>query len=399
MGRCDRTVGFNLQPKRGYGANINVWMGALCIAMQHNMSLVSHYSWGRGSLFPWNGPRKLCSSTEFAAPLACHFGAATNPCHKSLRRAGASDTDHKLLLSEQRGWKENSTLTPANGFSYMMLGQAQLPVWPGCPEWALRTGKGGRTQNFLVAAAEFLFAHLPADLERRAAAAATELFGASGAPSSLISVHIRWGDKGKEIDLLHIQQYTAAVEKIAAKYGLVGADVHVFLMTEDQSALDSFNEEAQRRGWRVYCYKQAIIQQSRPSVGHASAGAKSKGSFINHSVVTREEGRIARAPYLFAGHNEMGMHSLISLMLGMEAVHYVLTISSSWSRLINALRLALFPGDRGQAELLFSKEFGHKRKSDPMRLLGHVKEDSSLDASAFNSIEVMADYAAIWRRY
>ena len=40
MSDCHRQVHFNLQPKRGYGASLNVWMGALCVAMQQNMSLV-----------------------------------------------------------------------------------------------------------------------------------------------------------------------------------------------------------------------------------------------------------------------------------------------------------------------------------------------------------------------
>jgi hypothetical protein len=41
------------------------------------------------------------------------------------------------------------------------------------------------------------------------------------------------------------------------------------------------------------------------------------------------------------GTRSLGRHSLIALLIAMEAKHYVLTTGSNWSRLINELRLAI----------------------------------------------------------
>lgn len=92
------------------------------------------------------------------------------------------------------------------------------------------------------------------------------------------------------------------------------------------------------------------------------------------------------------------MHSLIALILAMEAEHYVLTISSSWSKLVNALRLALFPKHkRGDADLLFSREFGRRKTSDPLRALGYIDAGNTVSADSFNAIEYMADYSSVSR--
>lgn len=404
MSDCHRQVHFNLQPKRGYGASLNVWMGALCVAMQQNMSLVANYDWKGG--YPWNGPRDLCSSAELATPLACHFGRATNPCHRTLRRRAASDQIMPSKLSEAVGWNHSLVLTPSMGFTHMAHGQAVSGVWPGCPDWSLRTGKGGKPENFLVAAADFLFSHMPAGLEHRAATAATEVFGSLGAPSSLISVHIRWGDKGGEMELLPILRYIGAIEKITAARGLFGANVHVFVMTEDRAALREFRTQAKPRGWRIYAYEKAIVQTSQRASTNSNltnvanklnASAEERRGFYNALIARRAASRIAPPPVAHAAGG-MGMHSLIALILTMEAEHYVLTISSSWSKLVNALRLALFPKHkRGDADLLFSREFGHWKTSDPLHALGYIDAGNTVSADSFNAIEYMADYSSVSR--
>jgi hypothetical protein len=55
MSDCHRQVHFNLQPKRGYGASLNVWMGALCVAMQQNMKETPDYLVVHGLVFTRSG--------------------------------------------------------------------------------------------------------------------------------------------------------------------------------------------------------------------------------------------------------------------------------------------------------------------------------------------------------
>jgi hypothetical protein len=52
-----------------------------------------------------------------------------------------------------------------------------------------------------------------------AEAAAHAVFGPAGAPRDMIAVHLRWGDKGKEMELVPVQKYVEAVERLALKVG------------------------------------------------------------------------------------------------------------------------------------------------------------------------------------
>lgn len=65
------------------------------------------------------------------------------------------------------------------------------------------------------------------------------------------------------MELLPILRYIGAIEKITAARGLFGANVHVFVMTEDRAALREFRTQAKPRGWRIYAYEKAIVQTSR----------------------------------------------------------------------------------------------------------------------------------------
>ena len=227
-----------------------------------------------------------------------------------------------------------------------------------------------------------------------------------GVPRGLASVFIRWGDKGGEMELLPILRYVGAVEKIAAVHGLLGANVHVFVMTEDHAALREFRTQAKPRGWRVYAYEKAIVQTSRRASSNSNltnvanklnASAEERRAFYNALIARRAASRIAPPPVKHAAGG-MGMHSLIALILAMEAEHYVLTISSSWSKLVNALRLALFPKHkRGDADLLFSREFGHWKTIDPLYALGYIDAGNTVSADSFNAIEYMADYSSVPR--
>ena len=88
----------------------------------------------------------------------------------------------------------------------------------------------------------------------------------------------------------------------------------VFVTTEDPTALEAFRR-ASPPGWTIHTY----------------APATANVTYTNK-----------RSPMNDARDSEgsAGLHSIIALVLSMEAVGYVLTTNSNWSRMIDELRQA-----------------------------------------------------------
>jgi hypothetical protein len=170
-----------------------------------------------------------------------------------------------------------------------------------------------------------------------------------GVPKNLITVHIRWGDKGKEMKLSSIYKYIAAIEEILRKrrtrmsknqhvptYKDTGYtilldtntdieietidhdEVNIFLATEDPEALDEF-QKAAPKVWNIYIDQYYIENlEYRNNIGNIYN--------VNTMVAAQYNGKT-------------GLLALGSLLVAMEANDYVLTTGSNWSRLINELRL------------------------------------------------------------
>ena len=130
-------------------------------------------------------------------------------------------------------------------------------------------------------------------------------------PSRLISVHIRWGDKGSEMKLATISEYIDAIQSLLTEKERDGRDkVHLYVTTEDSQALADFKHQThQYSHWNIY------------SSGSQPAAAKDS---MLHAAVD-SNGRV-------------GLESLAALLIAMEANRFVLVNGSNWSRLINELR-------------------------------------------------------------
>ena len=88
----------------------------------------------------------------------------------------------------------------------------------------------------------------------------------------------------------------------------------VFVTTEDPTALEAFRH-ASPPGWKIYTYAPATANVTYTNKRSPMADAReSEGS--------------------------AGLHSIVALVLSMEAVGYVLTTNSNWSRMIDELRQA-----------------------------------------------------------
>lgn len=68
---------------------------------------------------------------------------------------------------------------------------------------------------------ELLFSSITSKLLDLANSAARDVFGPSGAPQNLISVHLRWGDKGKENQLVPVSQYISEIARSECLMSLI----------------------------------------------------------------------------------------------------------------------------------------------------------------------------------
>ena len=207
--------------------------------------------------------------------------------------------------------------------------------WDGCPSWSHRRGT-----PFFVAAFRWLFSGLSPRLVKLAREAAINVFGPHGAPDALVTVHMRWGDKAiDKVTLQSASKYAEAVERLVATHlpGLASSKLSVFVTTEDGAALRAFQKEAGLRNWTVYTYAPALLHSNAHfEVGANGSHAQSAGSPLGAAL--------AQAQRNHQAVGWAGTHSIIALLLALEARLYVLTAvgasSSNWGRLINEMRMA-----------------------------------------------------------
>jgi len=108
---------------------------------------------------------------------------------------------------------------------------------------------------------------------------------------------VRWGDKGKEMELVPMPTYIAAIKRIAQKQGMPSDALSVFLTTEDPLALAEFRAAAPPT-WHIFVYEAAVSSD-------ASVHSQKEEATINNGA--------------------SGRHALVALLLAMEADHFVLT--------------------------------------------------------------------------
>lgn len=157
-----------------------------------------------------------------------------------------------------------------------------------------------------------------------AESAAETIFASVGGriPSQLITVHIRWGDKATEMKLLPVEVYIQAVRMLVKKFDI--SRPYIYLTTEDPAAVKEFRTTLSNlndtRHWKLFTYDGAIFQQHRTSARTQKIAVRS----------------MVRMSELSGGG--LGLHSLVALLLALEADYFVLTSRSNWSLLLDELR-------------------------------------------------------------
>ncbi|KAL1528432.1 hypothetical protein AB1Y20_009780 [Prymnesium parvum] len=305
----------------GLGANLHGWTQDLCEVSARGHVLVTKGPW------VWRDPifcgsdlssrgldwfRRKLNLFDFypgrQTALQCYFGPMT-------RCPISEEVDETYLYGNGRALWATIFWSPMRGATETYMKREDV--------WRVRGGTDSApmcADQKLVrqAGIELLFRSLPEQMIAAAERANREVFGEGGAPERMVTVHIRWGDKGKENALVSIDRYINATHELVARHQLGGAPA-VFITTEDPAALRAFRGAAPE-GWQLFYYAAAL-------------GTGDSKEHFSTAVSTTAVGAADTG-------GALGIYSLLALLLALEARFFVLTASSNWSILINELRRA-----------------------------------------------------------
>eukprot|EP00980_Cylindrotheca_fusiformis_P000606 scaffold154_cov129-Cylindrotheca_fusiformis.AAC.23 len=300
---CSLPLGnFKFRNRFGLGSDLHVWGQALCNALHHGVRIRTVFDW------LWMDQQECDNEKEGGggSPMLCYFPSSELQCPGDLQSA----TDHPTFDV---------------AFFNISGGPRQGTVNWDCPS-IVSTNPNTTTTTTTTfadvqrAAKEFLFARLSPHVVQEAERQHQLVFkGRNKTPEDLITVHIRWGDKHREMKLVPIKDYLAAIHRLLKERPR--PVVNIYLATEDPNAVALFQQEAPD-SWNVYV-DQFYDELSPHRLDEYNGVPK---------VATLSKGR-------------MGTVALGSLLVAMEANEFVLTTASNWSRLMNELRQGIL--DRG----------------------------------------------------
>ena len=163
---------------------------------------------------------------------------------------------------------------------------------------------------------------------------------------SLISVHIRWGDKMIEAGLKPVSTYVESVLRVVTEQRI--ANPLVFLSSEDGSAVELFEQAAGRYGLRIVSFAYDRPRMNCGGINLTSTlGLQGKGveqfrppgaSYLERWKQTHHKGV---CPHLLNYAREhdvpLGPISLLNLFLALESKYVVCDTASNWCRLLHEL--------------------------------------------------------------
>lgn len=278
---------FKHRIRNGLGSHLHVYGDGLCNAMAEGYRLASEFPWF------WMDEQH-CSNATLDSPMLCYFPDSEYTCPNDR------DLVSSAILVKNNNYL-NGVLRPSDGCSVIVKETY------------------GTVGNFRRATTTYLFSRVSQLVQQEAETQMFEVFPKDGkAPPGLITVHIRWGDKATEMELVPVETYIAAVEQILRQRNQrqphKNKDVHVFLATEERDAVQQFRASAPSH-WNIYV--DAFFETFKDSIGT---------EFNNHDILAKD---LDGMP---------GLVTLGSLLVAMEADSFVLTTASNWSRLMNELR-------------------------------------------------------------
>lgn len=283
---------FRYRNRFGMGSDLHVWGQALCNGMQRGLRLRTVGNW------TWMDEHHCRKS--IGSPMRCYFEASELNCPGDAEEARSSND-----------FEPSNALSRSNG---VVTDQCQA-VYQGMDRSQVRRS-----------AMEFLFAHVSPRVVDEAQRQLNTVFqGLQRVPPNLITVHIRWGDKAREMKLVKMHEYIQAIQNIlqlrqpeAAAPGDIGMDeANIYLATEDPEAVQQFRN-GMPSSWNLYV-DQAFTELLPYRVAEYNGSPK-----------------MSKALY-----GRAGLVTLGSLLVAMEANDFVLTTASNWSRVMNELRQSI----------------------------------------------------------
>ena len=270
-------------PYSGIGSCLHVWSQALCHALRQDRVMLTRGVW------TWAGKETVDES-----PLRVYFGPheSASECIRLQRTMNQTvpvqiPPDHQMPFSglAYRGPCNYSALLEDDNDDHSSHYNVS-------------------TSDYRAAAMEWLFQSVNSNVIKAAERQIRFAFpDGLPDPRNLITVHIRWGDKSREMKLQPIARYIEGVESLLEqrRNNNTNDPVHIYVSSEDPKAIEGFVEEADP-SWRLH-----ISGPTNPSGSKAATA-------------------------------EVGLEALAALLVSMEANYFVLTLASNWSRLINELR-------------------------------------------------------------
>jgi hypothetical protein len=284
----------------GLGSDLHVYSQALCNALEagkHRVATVLDWIWA---------DQQVCRASPSApsSPMRCYF-PTSEPICPPTHDNNTFHTFHNLTRGRGRISNECPTLTIQHG----------IP--------AIR-----------AASTEFLFTRVSPVVQNEATRQLQLVFnGHDTVPTGLITVHIRWGDKGDEMTLIPIESYVDAVARLLLLHQQQKQQqrqrqqqqqqqqqhshqepARILLATEDPDAVQAFRNAAPD-DWTIY-------------VDH-----------YFHEMLPHRRNTYNGSPLMSKDlRGRPGLVALGSLLVSMEANAFVLTTNSNWSRLMNEIR-------------------------------------------------------------
>lgn len=308
---------FTYRNRYGLGSDLHVWTQALCNAMETGVRVRTEHPWtflDQGVCGTSKQSSLSSSSSSMLlknSAMTCYFPQSELLCPAD--RVPDIDPTIQHVLYKNKG----------------MVGRVCGNVLAS-GNWTL--------SDVRAAGMEFLFAHLSPAVVAEAERQYHRVFRKRGkrtrssqpppTPDELIAVHIRWGDKKREMKLVSMEQYVQAVEQLVQEQRQrrrqqksgeppqrQQSSAHIFLATEDPRAVAAFQTAAKDRNWTVYVdpYFEEFLPHRNPAYNG------------NPKMAEQLQGR-------------PGLVALASLVLAMQANNFVLTTASNWSRIMNELR-------------------------------------------------------------
>ncbi|CAB9518479.1 expressed unknown protein [Seminavis robusta] len=278
------------QPRRnGLGQMLHMWSQSVCSAMQTEKQVLTRgaFAWMHNRCDP--GGQKVADYSQAFSPFSCYFGSHLEVTPETCPGIQLPQSKDDPLIA-------NFTTEMAPRMCDDILQRHNATVG-----------------DFRAATTEWMFSNVQDILLAEAKAQLLQAFGDEGLPDPehLVTVHIRWGDKKKEMKLRPAKDYVKEVHKLIGRHKTKDPNypLHVYIAAEDVNAIDGF-QNASPKHWKIHHSGPLTKKRKGVEIKNMAKMASSKA----------------------------GLSSLGALLLSMEANYYVLTTKSNWSRLINELR-------------------------------------------------------------